>query len=67
MNEKNQKNTNSTSQSKAWYRYPWVWFMIALPASAVVASLYTVYLASENAPTVIVKQSRFQMDKKEGD
>ncbi|WP_154222870.1 FixH family protein [Marinicella rhabdoformis] len=67
MNQSNQKQSQSTNQSKAWYRYPWVWFMIALPASAVVASLFTVYIATENAPTVIVKQNRFQMDKKEGE
>lgn len=67
MNKKQQQTVQSTQQGKAWYRYPWVWFMIALPASAVVASLYTVYLATENAPTVIVKQNRFQMDKKEGE
>lgn len=67
MKAQNTQKTNTPKQSKAWYRYPWVWFMIALPASAVIASLYTVYLASENAPTVIVKQNRFQMDKKEGE
>lgn len=63
MSEKQEQN----QKGKAWYRYPWVWFMIALPASAVVASLFTVYIATENAPTVIVKQNRFQMDKKEGE
>jgi len=46
-----------------WYKYPWVWFMISLPASAVVAGLYTVYIAQQNAPQVIVKQNKFQIDK----
>ncbi|MGJ8662671.1 MAG: FixH family protein [Marinicella sp.] len=46
-----------------WYKYPWVWFMISLPASAVIAGLYTVYIAHQNAPQVIVKQNKFQIGK----
>ncbi len=45
-----------------WYKYPWLWFMISLPASAVVAGLYTVYIAYQNAPQVIVKQHKFLID-----
>lgn len=54
-------------KDKPWYKHPWVWVMIALPASAVVAGLYTVYLANQNAPVVIAKQNKFQMDKEDGD
>lgn len=44
-----------------WYKHAWVWFIIALPTSAVVASLYTVYLAYQNPPQVIAKQNKFQL------
>ena len=34
-----------TIQKRPWYREPWVWLMIALPASAVIAGMITIYLA----------------------
>ena len=37
-----------------WYRQFWPWFLIALPAAAVCASLYTLYLAASNAPSLVV-------------
>ena len=37
-----------------WYRQFWPWFLILLPASMVVASLYTVYLASRGADDLVV-------------
>lgn len=36
-----------------WYRQPWPWFLIALPAAAVCASFYTLYLAV-SAPEAVV-------------
>lgn len=36
-----------------WYRQPWVWFIIALPASAVVAGLTTVAIAVQNRDSVV--------------
>ncbi len=32
-------------EKKPWYREPWVWLMIALPASAVIGGMITIYLA----------------------
>ena len=32
-------------EMRPWYREPWVWLMIALPASAVIAGMITLYLA----------------------
>ena len=61
MTEQQPKDT--VKQKQPWYKYPWVWFMISLPASAVIAGLYTVYIAQQNAPQVIVKQNKFQIDK----
>jgi len=37
-----------------WYKQFWPWFLIALPATAVVASLYTVYLAASNPVSLVV-------------
>jgi len=37
-----------------WYRQFWPWFMFALPATAVCASLYTLYLAVSNPPALVV-------------
>ena len=37
-----------------WYRQFWPWFIIALPASAVVASLYTVSLAYRTTDSLVI-------------
>ena len=36
-----------------WYRYFWPWFVIALLASAVTASLVSAYLAMHNPDVVL--------------
>ena len=47
--------TNSQdSDTKPWYRQFWPWFVIMLPASAVVASLYTVNLAMRTTDSLVV-------------
>ncbi|MCW8869706.1 MAG: FixH family protein [Proteobacteria bacterium] len=61
MNKQNPQKVNN--RPAPWYKHAWVWFIIALPMTAVVASLYTVYVAHQNAPHVIVKQNKFQLNK----
>ena len=39
---------------KIWYREPWVWLMIALPMTAVIASMFTIYLAVSTADGLVV-------------
>ncbi|AEY01807.1 hypothetical protein GU3_10255 [Oceanimonas sp. GK1] len=39
---------------RPWYQQFWPWFLIALPFCVVVASLYTLYLASTHADTMVV-------------
>ncbi|NHI00886.1 FixH family protein [Oceanimonas sp. MB9] len=39
---------------RPWYQQFWPWFLIVLPLCAVVASLYTLHLASTNADTMVV-------------
>ncbi|HMM46535.1 MAG TPA: FixH family protein [Thiobacillaceae bacterium] len=40
--------------AKPWYREPWPWFLISLPAAAVVAGLVTVWIAATNADGLVV-------------
>lgn len=42
-----------TASPRPWYREPWPWFLIALPLIAVLASSYTLFLASR-APDSLV-------------
>lgn len=41
---------------KAWYRHPFLWLAILLPASAVVAGLITLYIAIVNADDPVVDE-----------
>jgi hypothetical protein len=36
---------NRATESRRWYQEPYVWLLISLPLSAVVAGFYTLYLA----------------------
>ena len=38
-----------------WYRQFWPWFIIALPASAVVAGLYTFWIAMQTTDSLVVR------------
>ncbi len=40
--------------TQPWYRQFWPWFLIALPASVVVAALSTAYIANEGADDLVV-------------
>lgn len=47
-------NTLSPPASKPWYREPWPWFLISLPATAVIAGLTTVWIAATSADGLVV-------------
>ena len=55
----NQKTTQDQKvmplDTKAWYKQFWPWFLIALPGSVVIASMFTITLAVQNAPAIIQK------------
>lgn len=40
--------------SQAWYRHPFVWLLIALPASAVIAGLITFYIAAHTEDGLVI-------------
>ena len=37
-----------------WYRQFWPWFLIALPGTVVIASLYTLFLANRYADDLVI-------------
>ena len=43
-----------TLDTKPWYKQFWPWFVIALPATAVVASLTTMWIAVSGADSMVV-------------
>lgn len=47
-------NSLSPPASKPWYREPWPWFLISLPATAVIAGLTTVWIAATSADGLVV-------------
>lgn len=44
---------NNVTDSKPWYKQFWPWFVISLPATAVVAGLLTVVIAVKNKPDIV--------------
>lgn len=51
MNDKATQDTSVTP--KPWYRHPWLWFVIAIPAASVVAGIGLVVTAGIHADTVV--------------
>ena len=50
-------NRNDDRDTKPWYRQFWPWFIICLPGSAVIASLYTVSLAVRTTDSLVLTAS----------
>jgi hypothetical protein len=51
---KNAAAINTPLQPKPWYREFWPWFLMSLPASAVVAGIATVVIAVQSADGMVV-------------
>jgi len=47
-------------QDLPWYRQFWPWFIIALPASVVVASFITLWLAISNPDHLVIEDDEYQ-------
>jgi hypothetical protein len=45
----------TTQTERPWYRQFYPWMLIALPASAVIAGFFTLYLALSNPDTLVRK------------
>lgn len=50
------KNQDSAMAEEPWFRNPWVWLVIAIPALTVVGGLLTIILAISN-PHIMVDDS----------
>ena len=48
------------NQIKPWYKEPWPWVAIAIPASAVIMGFTTLYLAVSNPDPVIVDDQKYR-------
>ena len=42
------------SDTRRWYREPWVWLLISLPMTAVIAGMVTLYLAVSTSDGLVV-------------
>jgi hypothetical protein len=45
---------NADPDQQPWYRHPWVWLLIALPLSAVIGGMITIYLAVTTSDGLVV-------------
>ena len=61
----NKATDSEPDQAVPWYRQFWPWFIIALPASAVIASMITLWLAVSNPDPLVLKNDDYQQLKSE--
>jgi hypothetical protein len=54
-----------TGECLPWYKQFWPWFIIALPASVVVASFFTLWLAISNPDQLVVDENEYRKLKSE--
>ena len=47
-------HTGNDTGKRHWSREPWVWLLIALPLTAVIAGLFTLYLAVKSSDGLVV-------------
>jgi len=61
MTSQQQADTRPAStEPPPWYRQFWPWFIIALPASVVIAGLYTFYLAVSQPVQLVVDDDEYR-------
>jgi hypothetical protein len=48
------KNMNTYKPKTPWYREPWMWLMVALPMTAVIGGMITIYLAVSTSDGLVV-------------
>jgi hypothetical protein len=59
--DQQQRNRDvEAGQNLPWYRQFWPWFIIALPASAVIASFISLWLAVSNPDHLVVNEDEYQ-------
>jgi hypothetical protein len=50
----------NSGQPKPWYREPWPWVAIAIPAAAVIMGVTTLVLALNNPDPLVVDDGTYQ-------
>ena len=60
MRQRKQNLSPVPGQDVPWYRQFWPWFIIALPAAAVVASFFTLWLAISRPDYLVVDDEEYQ-------
>jgi hypothetical protein len=61
MTQSNRSNPEvESTQTRPWYRYPWPWIAISIPAMAVVGGFFTLYLAITHPDPLVVDEGRYQ-------
>jgi hypothetical protein len=54
------KVTDAVDNIRPWYKEPWPWVAIAIPAAAVIAGAITFYLAVSNPDYLVLEEDRHQ-------
>jgi hypothetical protein len=57
---KTRPNADQAVQPRPWYREPWPWVAIAIPAAAVIMGLTTLYLALANPDYLVVDEEQYR-------
>ena len=65
MNKQEQNSQKIPAQVEPWYKQFWPWFIIALPASVVIASFFTLWLAISNPDYLVVDEDEYQQIRSE--
>ena len=60
FNQQPKNSEHPPGHDVPWYRQFWPWFIIALPASAVIASFISLWLAISNPDHLIVTDDEYQ-------
>ena len=55
------QSTQSQPQIKPWYREPWPWVAIGIPAAAVIMGFTTLYLALANPDFLVVDDQKYDV------
>lgn len=60
MTTPEENNLLTKAAGLPWYRQFWPWFIIALPASVVIASMFTLWLAISNPDHLVVDEDNYR-------
>ena len=51
--------TDNEHTPRPWYKEPWPWVIIAIPAAAVIMGVITFYLAVSNPDYLVVEEEQY--------